>query len=124
MGTSRATRGRGRVFGALLAVALVASACGSAATPSASTQRVGAVSTAKVHTVSPCGPGTAGPSDEIGVTPDAITVGVVADVTGARAGFRSSWEAMQAFAAYCNSLGGVSGRRLDVKRHHGIGQPG
>jgi len=115
MGTSRATRGRGRVFGALLVVALVASACGSAATPSATTARVAAVSTAKVPTVSPCGPGTAGPSDEIGVTPEAITVGVVADVTGARAGFRSSWDAMQAFAAYCNSLGGISGRRLDVR---------
>ena len=42
-------------------------------------------------------------------------VGVVADVTGARAGFRSNWEAMQAFAAYCNAQGGIAGRRLDVR---------
>ena len=116
MGTSRATRGRGRVFGALLAVALVASRVRLRARRRARRPpRVAAVSTAKVPTVSPCGPGTAGPSDEIGVTPDSITVGVVADVTGARAGFRSSWDAMQAFAAYCNSLGGISGRRLDVR---------
>ena len=65
--------------------------------------------------VSPCGPGTPGPSNEIGVTPEAITIGVVADVTGARAGFRSNWEAMQAFAAACNSEGGIAGRRLDVR---------
>ena len=93
----------------------VAAACGSTATPSATTAAVVAVSTARVPTVSPCGPGTAGASDEIGVAPDAITVGVVADVTGARAGFRSNWDAMQAFAAYCNSQGGIAGRRLDVR---------
>ena len=76
---------------------------------------VPAVGTARAATVSPCGPGTPGPSSELGVAPDAITVGVVADVSGVRALFRSNWEAMQAFAAYCNAQGGIAGRRLDVR---------
>ena len=82
-GTSHATRGRGRVFGAFVAVALVVTACRSGANPTASPTAVVAVAgTAHVPAVSPCGPGTAGASDEIGVAADAITVGVVADVTG------------------------------------------
>ena len=115
MGTSRATRGRRRGFVALVATALVATACGSAARQDAPAAAVPAVSTARTATVSPCGPGTPGPSSELGVAPDAITVGVVADVSGVRALFRSNWEAMQAFAAYCNAQGGISGRRLDVR---------
>lgn len=115
MGTSRATRGRRRCFVALVVTALVAAACGSTTRADAPASVGPAVSTARVATVTPCGPGTPGPSSELGVTPDAISVGVVADVTGARAGFRSNWEAMQAFAAYCNAQGGIDGRRLDVR---------
>ena len=93
-------------------------ACGSSATGRAARAGAPAVATTRVAPVAPCGagdPGAAGPSNEIGVTSDAITIGVVADVTGARASFRSNWEAMQAFAAYCNAQGGIAGRRLVVQ---------
>jgi len=115
MGTSRATRGRRRGFVALVVVAALVTACGSAASEGAPAARAPAVTTARAATVSPCGPGTPGRSDEIGVAPDVIPIGVVADVTGARAGFRTNWEAMQAFAAACNSQGGIAGRRLEVR---------
>ena len=98
----------------LLGVALAATACGSA-TAEQKQAAVPVVPTARVRHVEPCGPGTAAPSDETGVTADAMTVGVVADVTGIRAQFVPAWDAMQAFAAFCNSLGGIGGRRLDVR---------
>ena len=63
----------------------------------------------------PCGAGRVVASNETGLSDEAITVGVIADVTGARAQFLSNWQAMQAFAAFCNSRGGIAGRRLDVK---------
>src|SRR4051794_276216 len=118
--TSRASRGRGLRFGALvgafLAATLVVSACGTSAAPRArGTAGAPTVAPKRAPTVSPCGPGTAGASDEIGVAPDSITIGVVADVSGARALFRANWDAVQAFAAYCNSLGGVAGRTLVAK---------
>jgi ABC-type branched-subunit amino acid transport system substrate-binding protein len=113
--TSRASRGSRLRFGALVATAIVVTACGSAASTRTPTAAVPVVATTRAPAVSPCGPGTAGPSDEIGVTPDAITVGVVADVSGARAVFRSNWEAMEAFAAYCNAQGGIAGRHLNVQ---------
>ncbi len=112
MCTQRAKRARYGV--ALLSCALVAAACGSTATapPRAAEPTVAAKHAPHVE---PCGPGTPTPSDEIGVTADAVTVGVVADVTGIRAQFLPAWEAMQAFAAFCNSEGGIAGRRLDVR---------
>jgi ABC-type branched-subunit amino acid transport system substrate-binding protein len=114
-GTARASRGRRVRFGALGAAIVLVSACGSNAAESAPKVRVPAVATKRAPTVTPCAPGTSGESNEIGVTREAITVGVVADVTGARAVFRSNWESMQAFAAYCNAQGGVAGRRLEVR---------
>jgi ABC-type branched-subunit amino acid transport system substrate-binding protein len=116
-GAARASRGRGGRFAALLSVTIAvafASACGSS-TSRTTRGAVPSVATARVPEVTPCRSGTAGPSSEIGVTPGTITVGVVADVTGARAAFRSNWEAMQAFAAYCNDQGGIAGRRLEVQ---------
>ncbi|MEP6625379.1 MAG: ABC transporter substrate-binding protein [Acidimicrobiia bacterium] len=112
MGTKRAKRARCGV--ALLAGAVLAAACASTAAspPRAAVPTV----TPKVAPhVEPCGPGTPTASDEIGVTQDALTVGVVADVTGIRAQFLPSWEAMQSFAAFCNSEGGIAGRHLDVR---------
>jgi hypothetical protein len=105
---------RARWIAVALAAALMGAACGSAAVE----QKVAAVpvvSTAHAAHVEPCGPGTPTPSDETGVSADAITVGVVADVTGPRALFLSNWQAMEAFAAFCNSQGGIAGRRLDVR---------
>ena len=105
---------RVRYLAAAIVAALGVSGCGSGAA-SPKVDAVPVVSTAPVPHVEPCGPGTAAASDETGITPDAITVGVVADITGINAEFEPSWQAMQAFAAFCNSLGGISGRRLDVK---------
>jgi hypothetical protein len=112
MWTKRAKRARPAV--ALLACAVAAAACGSTAT---APPRAAAPSVAAKHAphVEPCGPGTPTSSDEIGVTSDSVTVGVVADVTGLRAQFIPAWEAMQAFAAFCNSEGGIAGRHLDVR---------
>jgi ABC-type branched-subunit amino acid transport system substrate-binding protein len=119
MGHSRATRGRTRGrrrwIVATACAALLAAACGTSDAPKATPTAVAAVATTRVPTVTPCGPGNASPSSEIGVTPEAITVGVVADVSGARALFRTNWEAMQAFAAYCNDAGGIAGRELRVQ---------
>jgi ABC-type branched-subunit amino acid transport system substrate-binding protein len=119
MACSRATRvgtrGRWRWVVAPACIALVAAACGSNGTPTPATAAVPEVATTRVPTVTPCGPGNPSPSSAIGVTADAITVGVVADVSGARALFQTNWEAMQAFAAYCNDAGGIAGRELRVR---------
>ncbi|MGZ6908687.1 MAG: ABC transporter substrate-binding protein [Acidimicrobiia bacterium] len=110
------TRRRASVAAALvLSAALAVAACGDAGRGSATPAADPTVSDAAAPHVEPCGPGAAGPSPEIGVTADAISVGVVADVNGARAQFLANWQAMQAFAAYCNSVGGIAGRRLDVR---------
>lgn len=112
MGAMRANRARW--FAVAFAAALVAAGCGSTAA-GRKLVAVPVVSTARAPHVEPCGPGTPTPSDEIGVTADAITVGVAADATGARALFLSNWQSMEAFAAFCNSMGGIGGRRLDVR---------
>jgi len=114
MGASRATRGRSAVVVAVAFVALVASACGSGVDRAAPTA-VPRVATAPAPKVAPCGPGTPSPSREIGVTDTTVTVGVVADISGPRALFTANWQAMQAFAAYCNAQGGIAGRRLVVQ---------
>jgi ABC-type branched-subunit amino acid transport system substrate-binding protein len=114
MGASRATRGRTAAVVGVALVALVTSACGSG-TGRAAPARAPHVATAPVPAVSPCGPGTPVPSRDIGVTADTVTVGVVADITGPRALFTANWQAMQAFAAYCNAQGGIAGRRLVVQ---------
>lgn len=99
---------------ALLALTLVIAACGSA-TGEQSRAAVPVVSTKAAPHVEPCGPGTPASSDAIGVSDDAITVGVVVDVSGPRAQFLPNWQAMEAFAAFCNDQGGIAGRRLDVE---------
>ena len=103
-----------RSLATALSLALVATGCGSASAPTKDAT-IPVVSTKPAPHVEPCGPGTPGPSDAIGVSADAITVGVVVDVSGPRAQFRPNWQAMQAFAAFCNYRGGIAGRRLDVR---------
>ena len=108
---------RARFIALMTATSMVIAACGSSTTPRAipSVAPVEKVSTKPAPHVEPCGSGRATPANETGVSGEAITVGVIADVTGARAQFLSNWQAMQAFAAFCNSRGGIGGRRLDVK---------
>jgi ABC-type branched-subunit amino acid transport system substrate-binding protein len=66
----------------------------------------------------PGGPGavactSSGKADDIGVTPNAITVAVASDVSGPQPGlFRSTWQAMGALVAYTNDQGGICGRRM------------
>ena len=119
MGTSRATRGRGRVFGALVAVALVAAACGSAASTRRATRPpcAAVVDHARVaDRVAVRARAPPAPSNEIGVDPGRDHGRRRRRRHAARVPvFRSNWEAMQAFAAYCNAQGGIAGRRLDVR---------
>ena len=105
---------RARFIALVAAASMVIAACGSSTTARV-VQPVVTVSTQPVPHVEPCGSGPVTPSNETGLSNEAITVGVIADVTGARAQFLSNWQAMQAFAAFCNSRGGIAGRRLDVK---------
>lgn len=104
-------------FVVVAVVAVVAtlglSACGTSATPKP--RAAPATVNRDAPDVEPCGPGAMVASDETGISDTAITVGVIADVTGARAQFLGNWQAMQAFAAFCNSRGGIAGRRLDVR---------
>ena len=66
---------------------------------------------------SPCGPGHATGTTDKGVTPTTIKIGVISDkngiggITVPTVGIQGS---MQAFVAYCNSLGGVRGRKLQL----------
>ena len=66
---------------------------------------------------SPCGPGHATGATDKGVTPTTIKIGVISDKNGSggitvpTVGIQGS---MQAFVAYCNSLGGVRGRKLQL----------
>lgn len=118
-----------RAVAVLLPLALVAAACGSRADDSApaTTTTVGApADTTTTETtepavpmvgtlVSPCGPGDATGTFSPGVTDDTITVGTIADIGGPVPGLgQEMWDAMDAFAAYCNSLGGINGRTLQV----------
>lgn len=105
---------RARFLALVTAASMAIAACGSSTTPRVAAA-VAAVSTRRAPTVEPCGAGRVVASNETGLSDEAITVGVIADVTGARAQFLSNWQAMQAFAAFCNSRGGIAGRRLDVK---------
>ena len=105
---------RARFIALVTTTSMVIAACGSSTTARV-VQPVATVSTQPVPHVEPCGSGRVTPSNETGLSNEAITVGVIADVTGARAQFLSNWQAMQAFAAFCNSRGGIAGRHLDVK---------
>lgn len=115
----------------LLAVgALVASACGSrvsggdtvAATPQEPTASSSAADQGgggpkpggpPVDAEVPCGPGDASGATAPGVTDDSITIGSVQDIGGPRPGlFQGNRDAMVAFVAYCNDLGGINGRKL------------
>jgi ABC-type branched-subunit amino acid transport system substrate-binding protein len=108
---------RSRVIGIALVVALAASGCslfgdggsGSRATPA----RAATASTGPAPHVEPCGPGTAHGATDTGVDDRTITIATIADVGGVRPNlFLGNWQAMDAFVAFCNSLGGVNGRQL------------
>jgi ABC-type branched-subunit amino acid transport system substrate-binding protein len=109
---------KGRVLGAALVVALGAGAC---ALPGgdhheAASRPAIAASTPAPH-VEPCGPGRATGATDTGVTDQAIMIAAIADVGGVRPDlFRANWDAMDAFVAWCNSVGGVNGRKLRLEK--------
>src|SRR5690606_18136133 len=64
----------------------------------------------------PCGEGDAAGATDQGVTDDAIAISTIADpgaqaVPGLNLGVH---QAMTAFVEYCNSLGGINGRPLEL----------
>ena len=61
----------------------------------------------------PCGEGDASGATDIGVTDESITIATIQDIGGPVPGlFQGNLDAINAFVAYCNSLGGVNGREL------------
>lgn len=65
----------------------------------------------------PCGPGDAKGATDVGVTGDSITIYTIQDISGPQPGlFQAPQDAMVAFVAYCNSLGGINGRELKLEK--------
>jgi ABC-type branched-subunit amino acid transport system substrate-binding protein len=63
----------------------------------------------------PCGPGDASGATDTGVTDRKITIATIQDIGGPRPGlFQANLDAMNAFVAYCNDLGGILGRELEL----------
>ncbi|MGQ0803878.1 MAG: ABC transporter substrate-binding protein [Actinomycetota bacterium] len=63
----------------------------------------------------PCGPGDASGATDTGVTDEKITISTIQDIGGPRPGlFQPNLDAMSAFVAYCNDLGGILGRELEL----------
>ncbi len=99
-----------------MVVALLTTGCSSSSGPSAATARRSFAPENPPH-VEPCGPGNARGATDTGVTNDAISIGTIADITGVRPNlFLGNWQAMDAFVAFCNSMGGVNGRRLVLRK--------
>lgn len=60
--------------------------------------------------------GSGAGATDVGVTDDAITIGVIADLTGVVPGlFKAAPDAVKAFAAMVNAEGGIHGRELVVE---------
>ncbi len=95
-----------RIAGVLVATALLTAACGSSNTSSSTTSSSSATSSTA----------PTGTSQEVGLTTDQVTVANISTLSGPVPGlFQGALFGTQAFAAYINSKGGVSGRKLVVK---------
>lgn len=115
-----------RVVALLTALVLVLAACGSrsdddtaANDDEPSTEDGGDGGSATGAGDTPCGEGDASGATDTGVTDDAISIGTIQDVGGQlrpdlMIGPR---QAMEAFVAYCNSLGGINGRELVLETY-------
>ena len=65
----------------------------------------------------PCGPNTGAPNTAtgLGITETEIHVATIADPGGPKPGLnKGMFDSMKAFAAWCNSFGGINGRKLIV----------
>jgi ABC-type branched-subunit amino acid transport system substrate-binding protein len=68
--------------------------------------------------VAPCGKGNATGATDTGVTNKSITIATIQDIGGPRPGlFTNEQKAMEGFVAYCNSLGGINGRTLNLVKY-------
>jgi ABC-type branched-subunit amino acid transport system substrate-binding protein len=95
----------------LAALVLVVAACGNRA----GDEDTGGDASDGGPTTESAGGSGAGATD-VGVTDDAITIGVVADLTGVVPGlFKAAPDAVQAYAAMVNEAGGIHGRELVVE---------
>ncbi|MCU1457838.1 MAG: hypothetical protein JWL73_1930 [Actinomycetia bacterium] len=130
---------RFRILAVVAVIAMVAAGCGSrlsdkeaaqvnggggpAATTATSgggtaTTAAGETTTAAAATKGACGPGSATGATAPGVTNTSITIGTIQDITGARPGLMlGPQQAVQAFVDYCNSVGGVNGRKLVLQKY-------
>ena len=102
--------GRWGVAG-LLAVGLVATACGSSSKNTTSTTAAPTGSTSATT----AGGGTSTAGDTTGVTSSTITIGEVADVSGPVPGlFQGAEYGIDAWADYVNATGGIDGRKVAI----------
>lgn len=65
----------------------------------------------------PCGPGdgSGNTASDKGVTPTAIKISTLADPGGIKQGLNQGvFDAMDAFAKWCNDLGGINGRKIEL----------
>jgi ABC-type branched-subunit amino acid transport system substrate-binding protein len=93
----------------LVALALVVAACGNR---SGDDEAAGQGDPTQSDEASGSGAG----ATDVGVTDDAITIGVIADLTGVVPGlFKAAPDAVEAYAAMVNEAGGIHGRELVVE---------
>jgi Periplasmic binding protein len=97
-----------RTAAVLTALALVLAACGS--------RTDGGDAAPAGEEQTEAGSGSGAGATDVGVTDDAITIGVIADLTGVVPGlFKAAPDAVQAYAAMVNEAGGIHGRELVVE---------
>jgi ABC-type branched-subunit amino acid transport system substrate-binding protein len=99
---------------ALVAVlVLVLAACGSRADDGAVADDEERDDVTIVSEEAPCSDGDATGATDVGITDDTITIGTIQDISGLRPDLMiAPRQAMEAFIASCNSLGGINGRDL------------
>ena len=112
----------------LVVLALIAGACsrsGGSTQTQSTTSVLGTTLTAKglfgTMTEPVCGQAPSGETNkatEQGVTADSIDLGTISDVgfSGAPGLNQELWDASQVFADWCNSLGGINGRKINIDK--------
>jgi len=116
---------------ALLAVVLIAGACGRSSSPPATstatstTTAAGSAKPGEFGTLSTkvCGPGTATTSPAQGVTPSTIDIATSADPGYAgRPGLdQEIFDAGDVFVDWCNAAGGINGRKIVLHKYDAAG---